>query len=86
MDHGASRQAACNPIDKLAEKTATEVRGRYAITHEAFMKIISPSFEGVKNEEDMVACLARQHIICCADTRVFYRLAGEDEVPVPYIK
>eukprot|EP00438_Fugacium_kawagutii_P007346 Skav219313 [mRNA] locus=scaffold1152:120684:121398:- [translate_table: standard] len=51
----------------------------WRIEHRDFLDIISPSFTGVEDSEDMAAILARTHIILLSDNAVYYRVASVEK-------
>eukprot|EP00971_Amphidinium_carterae_P000632 12522-Amphidinium_carterae.2 len=57
------------------------------ISHEAFMEMISPNFDGKAERTDIMAVLKRTHVIVLGDNAVYLRTAGEvmkEVTVVPY--
>jgi hypothetical protein len=83
FDQSASRQACNNPICKTSVKNAIE-KAQHAAPFELFLDIIKPSFKAITDEEDLLAILARTHVVVISDETVFWRFASEDKNPVPF--
>lgn len=59
--------------------------GKTTVSHKNFLALISPSFAGVEDPEDMSAILARTHLIVLTDAAVYFRLANTDKGDVDFI-
>lgn len=82
MDQGASRQACNNPINKKALRKAVAKAGSSdCIYHAEFLLVIEPSFTSINDEEDMLAVVARTHIVVCSEEVVLWRTAREEAKP-----
>ena len=52
--------------------------GKTTVSQKKFLDLISPSFAGVEDPEDMSAILARTHLSVLTDAAVYFRLANTD--------
>lgn len=85
FDQGSGRHACNNPYNRLLECQLFEsmqATGTWHIEHKDFLDVISPSFTGIEDSEDMAAILARTHIIVLTDNGVYYRVASTEKVNV----
>ncbi|CAE6962830.1 unnamed protein product [Symbiodinium sp. CCMP2592] len=73
FEQGAGRHACNNPYDRSVDKEAfanmNTTKCRH-ISHEDFIKLITPSFSAVDEAEDLDAILARTHFIVLSDSGV----------------
>ena len=78
FEQGSCRQAVANPYDRDAERAALDAAtlNKYDLDH--FKKIVAPSLEEVKSEEDFNAVLARSHVVVVTDLGVHWRVASAD--------
>ncbi len=89
FDTGASRQACNNSYDKKYEEHLVANHRRDApdhITHDDFVRLVEPSFKNIGDEENLLAVLARAHVILLTDFRVYFREATENRKTVPFWK
>ena len=78
FEQGSCRQAVANPYDRDAERAALAAAtlNKYDLDH--FKRIVVPSLEEVKTEEDFNAILARSHFVVVTDLGVHWRVASAD--------
>ncbi|CAK0844870.1 unnamed protein product [Prorocentrum cordatum] len=74
--HGSIGQAAANSCDRDAEKAALHAATRNKYKLDQFKRIIAPSLEEVKTENDSNAILARSHVTVVAGIGVHWRTAS----------
>ncbi|CAE8596347.1 unnamed protein product [Polarella glacialis] len=89
FDMGAGRHACNNPYDKdLDEQQYVQMKrtGVFEVTFANFMNLIQPSFAAIDDKEDMLAILARTHVILISDNGVYHRVAGTTQDPVKFIE
>ena len=67
MDQGASRQACGNPFDRVAVASVVGRVPLQSASHAEFLQIVAPAFAKVDDSEDLLAVLARTHMIVCVD-------------------
>ncbi|CAK0796371.1 unnamed protein product [Prorocentrum cordatum] len=73
---GSRRQAVANPYDRDAEKAALDAATLNKHGLDLLKRIIAPSLEDVRAEEDFNAILARAHVIVVTDLGVHWRVAS----------
>lgn len=76
FEQGSCRQAVANPYDRDAEKAALDVATLNKYDLDLLKRIIHPSLEEVRTEEDFNAILARTHVIVVTDLGVHWRVAS----------
>ena len=55
------------------------------ISHDDFVKLITPSFSAVDEVEDMDAIMARTHFIVITDNGIYYRVAATTKTSINFI-
>ena len=81
FDQGAGRHACNNPYNAQADEDIVQEainNGKATVSHKKFLELISPSFAGVEDPEDLSAILARAHLSVLTDAAVYFRLANTD--------
>ncbi|CAK0844722.1 unnamed protein product [Prorocentrum cordatum] len=78
FEPGSRRQAAANPYDRDAARAALDAATRNKYDLDRFKKIVAPSLEEVKTEEDFNAIPARSHFVVVTDLGVHRRVASAD--------
>ena len=57
----------------------------WEISHDDFVKLITPSFSAVDEVEDMDAIMARTHFIVITDNGIYYRVAATTKTSINFI-
>ena len=87
FDVGSSRQVCNNAYDKAFEKELVSKWKKgmpMDVGSDDFMRLIRPSFRQVTDDEDLLAVLARTHVVVLTNKRVYFRHASEEEARVPW--
>ena len=71
MDQGASRQACGNPFDRVAVASVVGRVPPQSASHAELLQIVAPAFAKVDDSEDLLAVLARTHMIRVRGPRSF---------------
>ncbi|CAE7776876.1 unnamed protein product [Symbiodinium sp. CCMP2592] len=88
FEQGAGRHACNNPYDRSVDEEAfasMKTTKCWHISHENFIKLITPSFSAVDEAEDLDAILARTHFIVLTDSGVYHRVAATAKDYVSFI-
>ncbi|CAE7631905.1 unnamed protein product, partial [Symbiodinium sp. CCMP2592] len=88
FEQGAGRHACNNPYDRSVDEEAfanMNTTKCWHISHENFIKLITPSFSAVDEAEDLDAILARTHFIVLTDSGVYHRVAAAAKDYVSFI-
>ncbi|CAK0837766.1 unnamed protein product [Prorocentrum cordatum] len=76
FEQGSRRQAVANPYDRDAEKAALDAATLNKYGLDLLKRIIAPSLEDVRTEDDFNVILARAHVIAVTDLGVHWRVAS----------
>ncbi|CAK0822912.1 unnamed protein product [Prorocentrum cordatum] len=76
FEQGSRRQAVANACDRDAEKAALDAATLNKHGLDLLKRIIAPSLEDVRTEEDFNAILARARVIAVTDLGVHWRVAS----------
>ncbi|CAK0871168.1 unnamed protein product, partial [Prorocentrum cordatum] len=78
FEQRSRRRAAANTCDRDAERAALDAVTRNKYDLDRVKKIVAPSLEEAKTEEDFNAILARSHFVVVTDPGVPWRAASAD--------